>query len=252
MPSTYEYHEPTVPLNSAPPPGYRLVPKGNPYMTLNCRKQTHLAGQTVYNVVEKPGGKHMGIRVPQTVYNAVAASFAATKSDRADAVRRRDGKLEATYLETVLAAFPKAPRREVDAVVSRAMKKHSGRVGRTGQLSAQEKAVLGVLAHIRHVHSPYEKLLKQGVPRLDARRQSEKEIAKKAAEWGYTRQLRGSGASRRKGASQKAKMRKPARIPAANPKCRETKEEAKWSTEQYEDPGRAHKNGHRLSSGGVA
>jgi len=185
-------HEPTVSISTPPPPGYHLVPKGNPYMTLNCRKQTQLSGKKVYNVVDKH--KHpIGIRVPRSIYTSVLASFTATKDTRADAVRRRDSRLEDTYRDAIIASFPGIPRDRVPGIVGHAMKKHSGRVGRTGKLDAREKAVLGVLAHIRHVHSPYDKLLKDGVSRNEARRRVAANVQKKAREWRYSRAVKDSG-----------------------------------------------------------
>lgn len=159
-------------------------------MTLNCRKQTRLSGKKVYNVIDKH--KHpVGIRIPSAVYASVLASSAATEKTRAAAVRRNDDRLEATYRDAVLASFPDIPRDRVARIVGHAMRKHSGRVGRTETLDAREKAVLGVLAHIRHVHSPYDKLLKEGVSRIEARRRVGEDVQRKAREWGFSRQVKG-------------------------------------------------------------
>lgn len=213
--------EPTVSTSTPLPPGYHHLPKGNPYMTLNCRKQTRLSGKKVYNVV----GKHkhpVGIRVPYTVYASVLASSAATKDTRAAAVRRNDDRLDATYRDAVLASFPGIPRDRVARIVGHAMKKHSGRVGRTETLDAREKAVLGVLAHIRHVHSPYDKLLKEGVSRIDARRRVGEDVQRKAREWGFSRQVKGvsgggnAGKSRERPQAPQQKQQPPAKADTAN------------------------------------
>ncbi|KAJ1328897.1 DUF2293 domain-containing protein [Microdochium nivale] len=189
--------EETVYLTRSPSalPGYRLVPKGTPYMTLNCRKQTLAAGQTVYQVLDRPGGRVVGIRVPAQIRDAVAASSRATKSQRAEAVRRRDDKMDAAYRDAVVRIFPRLPAGELRAIMSRAMEKRSGRVGRTGTLDVEDRAVLGVRAHVRHVHTRYERMLKEEGARRNgkggeaarnrARWVVEKDIQSKLEEWGY-------------------------------------------------------------------
>ncbi|KXJ92599.1 hypothetical protein Micbo1qcDRAFT_222378 [Microdochium bolleyi] len=197
--------EVTVSRRSPCPQGYRLVPKGTPYMTLNCRKQALAAGHTVYQVLDdddddndgrKPGGRPIGIRVPSSIHASVLAAFHATKEDRAEATRRRDAKLDAAYREAVLQMFPKIPRDSLAVVMSHAMRKCSGRVGRTGTLDVAEKAILGVQAHIRHRCTGYEKLLKGGMSWGKARQEVHEQIKKKSAEWGYHGKRHHSGRQR--------------------------------------------------------
>ena len=59
------------------PKGYRFVPKGNVYITKNCRKNTQAANKTVYVVVESLNTKRvktLGIRVPADIYGEVVVS----------------------------------------------------------------------------------------------------------------------------------------------------------------------------------
>lgn len=54
-------------------------------------------------------------------------------------------------------------------ILGHAFLKGSGRVGRTSMKSDEQKAILAVEAHIRHLHTPYETLLDAGMPRKQAR-----------------------------------------------------------------------------------
>jgi hypothetical protein len=88
--------EPVVRASSHMPHGYTFVPKGNPYVTRNCRQQTQRARQVVYAVVDD-GKKQIGIRVPQSVYAAVVQSEGATRLDRERNVRKHDEALKKRF-----------------------------------------------------------------------------------------------------------------------------------------------------------
>ena len=63
--------------------------------------------------------------------------------------------------------------------------KYSDRVGRTAAAKAlDEKAVrLAVIAHIRHVETPYDALLGQGVDRREARAEVAGQVEQIVAAW---------------------------------------------------------------------
>lgn len=63
------------------------------------------------------------------------------------------------------------PVGSLDVILHHAFLKGSGRVGRTTTTSDERKAILAVEAHIRHMHTPYEMLLRQGKSRDDARKE---------------------------------------------------------------------------------
>jgi hypothetical protein len=56
-----------------------------------------------------------------------------------------------------------------EIILCHAFLKGSGRVGRSTTQTDENKATLAVEAHIRHVHTPYEKLLVSGMDREKAR-----------------------------------------------------------------------------------
>lgn len=61
------------------------------------------------------------------------------------------------------------PVESLEMILNHAFLKHSGRVGRTSMKSDERKAILAVEAHIRHLHTPYEALLRAGMTRHHAR-----------------------------------------------------------------------------------
>ncbi|KAK0655419.1 hypothetical protein B0T16DRAFT_11074 [Cercophora newfieldiana] len=100
--------EPIVPHPNRLPPGYRFLPKGNVYLTANCRKRTQLAGKTVFLVRPIATIKKSqlgGIGIPEHIYRAVAEAELATRSARADAVRRKDNVLMREFEAALLKQF---------------------------------------------------------------------------------------------------------------------------------------------------
>ncbi|KAJ4406053.1 hypothetical protein N0V82_010199 [Gnomoniopsis sp. IMI 355080] len=172
-------NEPSI-ARSRLPRGYSFVPKGNVYITGNCRKQTQAANQTVYLVVNAKE-KQVGIAVPAEIYENVRQTEAETRATRAANVDRRDNSIKNHFEQVILREFPRLPRQDLPKILEKALEKRSGKVGRTGQLSDQKKAQLAVRAHIRHRHTQYEKLLK-GLRREDKGEGKAKNLARKTVQ----------------------------------------------------------------------
>ncbi|KOS39056.1 hypothetical protein ACN38_g10117 [Penicillium nordicum] len=153
------------------PDSYVLVPKGDVYITRHCRSKTKESERIVYVVYNRTGKRTLGIRVPEEIYTEVLESAAATKETRASAVQMRDAKDLSKSRELLKTEFPLMPKETLKIVLEHAFLKGSGRVGRTAMISDEKKTLLAVEAHIRHVHTPYEKLLEEGVSRKHAREQ---------------------------------------------------------------------------------
>jgi hypothetical protein len=97
---------------------------------------------------------------------------------RASARRRtsaRRAERDLAYVEAfarrVGELFPGCPANEQLSIAEHACEKYSGRVGRSAAARDLEaKAVeLAVRAHVRHAHTPYDRLLVRGATRFDAR-----------------------------------------------------------------------------------
>ncbi|KAK4138133.1 hypothetical protein BT67DRAFT_346259, partial [Trichocladium antarcticum] len=165
------------------PTDYKFVPKGNVYITKNCRKETHAANKTLYVVLDKRN-KPIGLRCPIPIHDSVMHKNLATATQRAMAVQKRDTAIEDGFEEAMLKLFPKTPKESIPQILKHSLKKHSGRVGRTGSKTLDDRVKLAVRAHIRHVHTNYEQLLRRGVPRPDARAQVWDKLNETAREWG--------------------------------------------------------------------
>lgn len=111
----------------------------------------------------------MGIRVPEDIHVSVLEAASATKESRANAVQLRDKKDLLKSRALLESEFPFMPKDSLKIVLDHAFLKGSGRVGRTAMVSDEKKVLLAVEAHIRHVHTPYEKLLEEGAGRREAR-----------------------------------------------------------------------------------
>jgi hypothetical protein len=81
--------------------------------------------------------------------------------------------------------LPGCPIEEQRAIAEHACEKYSGRIGRSAAAKAlQAGAVdLAVRAHVRHVHTRYDKLLASGVAREDARARVAASVAKCLDTW---------------------------------------------------------------------
>ncbi|KAK4106965.1 hypothetical protein N658DRAFT_398656, partial [Parathielavia hyrcaniae] len=161
--------EPEARARDPMPKRYRFVPKGNVYITKHCRKRTYEADKTLFVVVDKRDNKPLGLHCPAHIYHAVMREHAATAAQRAEAVQKREATISENFEEAILKHFPNIPKTEVSQIPKHSLKKHSRRVGRTGTVALHDRVKLAVRAHIRHLHTDYNQLLKQGVGRPAAR-----------------------------------------------------------------------------------
>ncbi|KAL6236998.1 hypothetical protein BDW75DRAFT_205408 [Aspergillus navahoensis] len=165
------------------PTDYVFVPRGDVYVTRHCRSKTKEGHRLVYKVYDNTGKKVLGIRVPADVYAAVLHSAEETAESRANAVRARDERDLAHNRELLRKQFPLMPAQSLNTILDHAFLKGSGRVGRTTTTPEIEKVNLAVEAHIRHVHTPYETLLRSGMSRLEARNKIREQVQTILADW---------------------------------------------------------------------
>ncbi|KAI0139559.1 hypothetical protein F4776DRAFT_662512 [Hypoxylon sp. NC0597] len=174
-----------VSIHTPIPTGYKFLPRGDPYMTLNCRKKARAEGYDVY-VVRNRKHQQIGIRVPAAIHDRVQEKAEQTRKSRADAVQRKDKRVETNFRNSILSQYPKIPTSDLENVVKHATMKYSGRVGRTSKLALNEKTQLAVRAHVRHNHTDYDALLKNKMSKRKARSQILKKACDITKEWGET------------------------------------------------------------------
>ncbi|KAF1363726.1 hypothetical protein EJ07DRAFT_101976 [Lizonia empirigonia] len=176
--------EVTVCSSKPMPKDYGFLPKGIRYKTLHCRKLTHEAGKTLYIVVDAKR-RQLGLRVPSSILHQVHRQAKETLSARRAATAKRDASsIEAATAE-IEEQFPEIPEKERLLVLKHGFKKHSGRVGRTGQLPLPRKVLLAIIAHIRHRHTKYDSILASRVDRSVARKAVNRRIEKVMRDWGF-------------------------------------------------------------------
>ena len=172
----------TVSPDTPMPQGYAFLAKGIPYKTLHCRRLTHEAGKTVF--VVEANKKILGIRVPKSIFFHVQKLAKETFPSRRLATEKRDTALIREAAAELASQFPEMPKEDRELVLKHGFRKHSGRVGRTAQIPMNRKAQLAVFAHIRHKHTQYDKLLRSGMDRDEARRLVQKRIRSLLRKWG--------------------------------------------------------------------
>ena len=165
------------------PSRYSFVPKGNVYITSNCRKLTQERGCSVFIVVDTKK-QQIGIGVPTEVYVGVQFKERDTRADRAANVIKRDEGIAKGFESEIMKEFSQIPPNSLRNVLKIALEKGKGKVGRTGKLDVQRKVHLAVRAHIRHCETDYDMLLRTGVAREDARKQIEARIQDVCKAWG--------------------------------------------------------------------
>ncbi|GME64414.1 alanine and arginine rich protein [Neofusicoccum parvum] len=191
---------------TALPPSYIFVKRGDPYITRHCRQLTLSSGSDLFKVVvSHPHPQHpplpskissvdtrahqddrnrtLGLRVPAGIHAAVVAADASTKEARLAATAAKDARAAADARSALRRLFPAVPPASVERIVGHAFRKHSGRVGRAGAMGLEERVTLGVRAHVRHVHTAYEGLMRGGVEREEARRRVAEKVEEVVREW---------------------------------------------------------------------
>ncbi len=177
----------TVTPSTPMPKGYKLLRKGYPFMTALCRRKTLAAGRTLY--VVRTGTRTLGLRAPRHIVDEVYKTENETRAARRAAVAARDESARSTFEEALRAQYPAMPNTDRERVLRRALQKHSGRVGRTATLRTEDKVRLAVAAHVRHMHTDYDRLVRdEDTSRAEARRAVYGSVREVLARWEGSRE----------------------------------------------------------------
>ncbi|KAJ4386335.1 hypothetical protein N0V93_009229 [Gnomoniopsis smithogilvyi] len=169
------------------PEGYSYIPRGNPYITSRCRRQTEAAQQTIYTIIDELNTKlgPIGIAVPTDILDIVQLKEQDTREQRTAQVAQHDAYIEATFKREMMRMYPKIPETSIPQVVQTALKKGQGKVGRSARIEMQEKVYFAVRAHIRHVFTNYDAMLNgKDTTKWEARKEIAAQVASIAASWG--------------------------------------------------------------------
>ncbi len=115
-----------------------------------------------------------------------------------DARRRaeEDVRFTAAFAAEIRRLLPGCPEDRARAIAAHASQRGSGRVGRSaaGRALSERAVVSAVVASVRHLETPYDRLLMDGVPRREARRRIAAEVERILREWGWEAGLGPAGA----------------------------------------------------------
>ena len=169
-----------------------FLPSGDTALTRRARKHSTLVAVVLKWARARKQYERQGLLVEtQALEQAereclVDSEARARRRDR-EATRRTE--LDRKYVEQfalrVRELFPRCPAATEIAIAEHACLKYSGRIGRSAAAkSFDENAVkLAVVAHIRHVETPYDELLARGVERWEAREQVRAAVDQVSAQW---------------------------------------------------------------------
>jgi hypothetical protein len=159
-----------------------FLPSGDAALTRRARKYSVLQAVVVEWSRSRKRYERQGVLVEASALETAEAECLADADARARkrerAVIQRhadDDAFIASFAAAILSAYPGCPADEATEIAAHACRRYSGRIGRTAAAkSLDPNAVrLAVVAHIRHVHTDYDRLLTQ----LQDRQRAREEIA---------------------------------------------------------------------------
>ncbi|MEV8586154.1 DUF2293 domain-containing protein [Streptomyces sp. NPDC051180] len=152
--------------------------RGDTALTRRARENSDLWAVVVRHNRRRTRYERQGLLVEEAALARAELACLADAEARArrrarDAVRRAalDAGVTALLRAEIQRLFPSCPEDRVDEIALHASAKGSGRVGRTAAGRALDRGAVtaAVRASVRHVDTPYDTLLMQGVPRHQAR-----------------------------------------------------------------------------------
>ncbi|KAL8820927.1 MAG: hypothetical protein Q9223_000944 [Gallowayella weberi] len=212
----------TLSFRTEAPPGYIFVAAGDPKITSKCKELSRAQGVKVYivstsknnNLSEQVGrvGYHfprtivdhacrlLGVKLgkssnvhleqePRQRFPRHAKACAQGKRFRINSTidlvedEMSQNELNFQAASTIRELFPKIPDKDVQLIVARAFKKGKATVGTAKDQPFIRRVHLAVGAHIRHVYTDYDSLLKSKRPWIDARAMVQPHTLDKILEW---------------------------------------------------------------------
>ena len=170
-----------------------FLPSGDAALTRRASKHSVLKAVVVQWSRRRKRYERRGTLVEPAAIDRAEAECAADAPDRAKrraeaAVVRaaEDRQYVAAFAEAIRAQFPGCPGDDERLIAAHACEKHSGRVGRSAGAKELDPAKVraAVVAHVRHVHTDYDRLLEANVPRAIARERIAETVSRVLMRWG--------------------------------------------------------------------
>ncbi|OJJ49526.1 hypothetical protein ASPZODRAFT_58735 [Penicilliopsis zonata CBS 506.65] len=190
------------------PPGYTFIPAGNPQLTTACKEMCRNDGLKVFAVTTTPHmhthnlSQHVhriGYHFPSAVVATVCMDLGVYLTSTGKAVvssqaiepnkgrKRANSEVSQTTINTeardvLLDLFPNIPEKDLTQIIKTSFQKGQRKVGTAVELPLARRAQLAVVAHIRHIYTDYDKLLKT-TSFHEARSAVEESTLAKLVEW---------------------------------------------------------------------
>ncbi|WP_079001880.1 MULTISPECIES: DUF2293 domain-containing protein [Streptomyces] len=156
-----------------------FLSRGDTALTLRAREESTLSVVVVR--FNRRGGRYerQGVLVEEAglarAEERCLADAEARRRRRARDARRRaaeDTRFTEVFTAEILRLFPGCPGERARAIAAHASVRGSGRVGRSaaGRALTEGAVTSAVVAAVRHLDTPYDRLLMGGVSRYEARR----------------------------------------------------------------------------------
>ncbi|OXS36142.1 DUF2293 domain-containing protein [Streptomyces sp. XY006] len=156
-----------------------FLPRGDTALTRRSREESVLSAVVVRFNRRKSRYERQGVLVEEAALaraeqRCLADSEARRRRRVRDARRRadQDALFAQAFAAEILRLLPGCPPDRARAIAAHASERGSGRVGRSaaGRALTEDAVMAAVVASVRHLDTPYDRLLMSGVPRHEARR----------------------------------------------------------------------------------
>ncbi|MER6560361.1 DUF2293 domain-containing protein [Streptomyces sp. NPDC001027] len=156
-----------------------FLPRGDTALTRRSREESGLSVVVVRFNRRKGRYERQGVLVEEAALaraeERCLADAEARRRRRARDARLRsaqDAYFAESFAAEILRLFPGCPADRALGIAAHASQRGSGRVGRSaaGRALSEAAVVFAVRASVRHLDTPYDRLLMSGVPRHEARR----------------------------------------------------------------------------------
>ncbi|KAL4868188.1 hypothetical protein BDV12DRAFT_170221 [Aspergillus spectabilis] len=188
------------------PPGYTFISAGDPHFTTACKELCRRDGLKVYAVSTTPHMHNHGLsqHVHRIGYHFPSAVVATVCMDRGlyltatgkavsfyrmgnEASRKHADSISQITINTeardvLKDLFPNIPDNDLNQIIKTAFQKGQRKVGTAVELPLARRAQLAVVAHIRHIYTNYDRLLKT-TSFHEARATVEQPTLAKLVEW---------------------------------------------------------------------
>jgi hypothetical protein len=173
-----------------------FLPSGDAALTRRASKHSTLKAVVVQWNRRRKRYERRGTLVEPAAIELAEAECAADAPERAKrraeaAVVREaeDRAYVAEFAEAIRRYFPSCPPDDERTIAAHACEKHSGRVGRSAAAKELDPAKVraAVVAHVRHVHTEYDRLLAANVPRRVARDRIAETVTRVLNRWSAAR-----------------------------------------------------------------